>query len=157
LEALDQLDERTVVLWFGDHAAGVLDAYAKSDTKSERDLAQLTPYFVYANFEVKSPFTVQEVAEINQALGFDFPTRGVNLPTTTPNCLANTMYNVMQAEKPVLQYLLDVVCEESPILARKYYDVSDDSPAKIDTATLQEYELVNYDVLSGEYYWPYKE
>ncbi len=153
LEALDRLDERTVVLWFGDHAAGVLSAYATSSDKAERDLVQLTPYFIYANFEIESPFTEKEVAEINRSLGFNFPTRGVDLPTTTPNCLANTMYNVLKAEKPVLQYLLDVVCEESPILARKYYAEDDDIN---ETTALREYELLNYDILSGEYYWPYK-
>jgi len=153
LEELEDLDEKTVVLWFGDHAAGIISEYADSAIKTERDLAHLTPYFIYANFEIESPFTEQEVELINEALGFDFPTKGVNLPTTTPNCLANTMYNILEAEKPVLQYLLDAVCEETPILARAYYD--QDNTVK-DSTAIREYELLNYDILSGEYYWPYK-
>lgn len=149
IEELDNLDERTVVLWFGDHAAGLLDEYAKSDDKEKRDLAQLTPYFIYANFDIESLWTAKQVATLNKELGFTYPTKGVDLPTTTPNCLLNTMYNVLGVEKPALFYLVDEVCEETPILMSKYF--AGNTPEM--TEALLEYQLVNYDVLSGKHYW----
>lgn len=149
IEELDDLDERTVVLWFGDHAAGILDEYAKSDDKEERDLAQLTPYFIYANFDIESLWTVRQAAALNKELGFTYPTKGVDLPTTTPNCLLNTMYNILGVEKPALFYLVDEVCEETPILTSKYF--AGNTPEM--TEALLEYQLVNYDVLSGKHYW----
>ncbi len=150
IEKLDELDEKTVVVWFGDHAMGQLDAYIKSEDKHERDLAHLTPYFIYANFEIESPYTVRETAALNAELGFDFSkVAGVNLPTTTPNCLTNTMYNILGVEKPAMGYLLDEVCSEVPVLALAYWDGSEPTASE----ALREYELVNYDILSGKAYW----
>lgn len=149
IEAIDELDEKTVVLWFGDHAAGILDKYYKSNDKSDRDIAQLTPYFIYANFDIESSWTVKEVAKINEKLGFEYPIRGVDLPTTTPNCLLNTMYNILGVEKPALFYLVDEVCEETPILMKAYFA---GNPPE-DSEVLREYQLVNYDVLAGKHYW----
>lgn len=149
IEKLDNLDERTVVLWFGDHAAGALESYINSEDKYERDLAHLTPYFVYANFDIESPYTVREVAALNKAQGFTFTTRGIDLPTVSPNCLLNTMYNTLNITKPSLYYLVDEVCEKVPILTRAYQgnNIVEDIPV------LKEYQLVNYDILNGEKYW----
>lgn len=149
LEALDQLSEPTVVLWFGDHTAGLFNEYINSEQKSEQNLVHLTPYFIYANFEIESPYTVDEVAAENAVLGIEVDQPNADLPTTTPNCLANQMYNILNAEKPILGYLLDRVCTETPILAASYYGADD--PAE--TTALKEYELVNYDILNGERYW----
>lgn len=150
IKELDKLDEKTVLIWFGDHAAALLNAYIESDDKDERDIAHFTPYFIYANFDIESPYTVAEAKALNAAQGFSFPTSGVDLPTTTPNCLLNTMYNILGVEKPALFYLLDTICEESPSLAVTYY--SSGMEPKM-TEALREYELVNYDVLSGQHYW----
>ncbi len=149
IKALDKLDERTVVLWFGDHAMGTLDKYTQSEDKLDRDLAHITPYFVYANFEIESPYTTQEVAKMNKKQGLEFSTRGVDLPTTTPNCLLNTTYNLLNLEKPALFYLLDEVCTSTPILTQAYENGNRFKP----TEALVEYELVNYDILYGEQYW----
>lgn len=175
LAELDALDEPTVVLWFGDHAVGVLNEYARSDDKVKRDLSHLTPYMVYANFEIESPYTEAEVAEMNEAvLTFEapiaevgaeaeeeemaevkeaaevaLPTEGVDLPITTPNCLLNMVYNLLGVEKPALFYLLDEVCIETPVLAAAYY--GEETPEM--TEALHDYELVNYDVLAGKHYW----
>lgn len=149
IKALDKLDERTVVLWFGDHAMGTLDKYTQSEDKLDRDLAHITPYFVYANFEIESPYTAQEVAKMNKKQGLEFSTRGVDLPTTTPNCLLNTTYNLLNLEKPALFYLLDEVCTSTPILTQAYENGNRFKP----TEALVEYELVNYDILYGEQYW----
>lgn len=148
LDELDKLEAKTVVLWFGDHAAGVLDELNVSEDASERDLTRLTPYFIYANFEIESNYTVAEVKKINQKLGFDLPTKGIDLPVTTPNCLLNTMYNVLNAEKTPLMYVLDEVCTTAPILMRSY---SKDN--EIDEEKLNAYKLINYDILNGKHYW----
>ncbi len=149
LDELDQLDERTVVLWFGDHAVGLLDEYFNSEEKNERDMAHITPYFIYANFDIESEYTVSEVAKENAKLGLKFNTKGIDLPTTTPNCLLNTMYDTLNVEKPALFYLVEQVCEETPVLARSYF--GSEEPAM--TEALTDYELVNYDVLGGKHYW----
>lgn len=150
IAALDKLDSKTVVLWFGDHAAGVINAYITSDKKNERDLAHLTPYFIYTNFELKNNLsTTSEVKKSNQELKLDITTKNVDLPTTTPNCLANTMYNLLKAEKPALMYLLDDVCASTPILAGAYLE----SNTPEETDILRAYEMVNYDLLTGKRYW----
>lgn len=149
IEEIDKLDERTIVLWFGDHAMGLLDKYAQSEDKPMQDLAHITPYFVYANFDLESPYTAQEVARMNAKQGFTFTTKGVDLPTTSPNCLLNTTYNMLNIEKPALFYLLDEVCTETPIFTRAF---AGSDGIKM-TKALAEYELVNYDILYGEQYW----
>lgn len=150
IEALDELDERTVVLWFGDHAMGMLDQYKRSEDKAEQNLAQLTPYFVYANFDIESPYTIAETAKINKKYGFEFARNlYVNLPTTSPNCLQNTMYDVLGLKKPALFYLVAEVCAETPILTNGYF--AGKAPEMTDA--LKDYELVNYDLLIGKKYW----
>lgn len=130
LDALDSFSEKTAVLWFGDHSGGVFPDFKDSEDKSIRDLIQLTPYFVYTNFKL------DENVELD-------------LPTVSPNCLVNEMYNVLNVKKPAFDYLLDDVCKEMPILAKPYY--SENAPEE--TETYKKYELVNYDLLSGKQYW----
>ncbi len=149
IEELDKLEGRTVLIWFGDHAAGVLDHYASSSEKELRDLAHMTPYFIYTNFEVEDPYTIKEVAEMNKALGFNFPTKGVDLPTVTPNCLANELYDLLGAKKPSMMYLVDMVCETTPVLTANYFDGN----LPENTGVLGEYQLVNYDILNGDRYY----
>lgn len=149
LAELDELDEPTVVLFFGDHAPGLYGDYKDSEDAEVERLAHLTPYLIYANFDIESPYTEKEVAEMNAAVGLEFETEGVDLPTTTPNCLMNTVYNLLGIEKPALFYLLDEVCTETPILSAAYY--GKDAPEM--SEALRDYELVNYDVLAGKHYW----
>lgn len=154
LGELEKSDERTVVLWFGDHAAGIFEKYVESEDKNDRDTIHLTPYFIWTNFETKDLYTAAEVREHNTKLGITIPSsiRGVDLPTTTPNCLQNTMYNLLRVEKPAFFYLVDEVCATTPILAHSYLEDTD--PVK--TQALEDYELVNYDALSGKRYWKYE-
>lgn len=146
---LDKLEGRTIMIWFGDHAAGVLDDYVGADDKWKRDLTHFTPYFIYANFELDDLYTTTEVAKMNQELGFTFPTKGIDLPTVTPNCLANLIYDILGAKKPLIQYVADAVCSEVPVLAPTYF--GNNTPDN--TETLHDYELINYDILSGHRYW----
>lgn len=154
LAELEESDERTVVLWFGDHAAGLFERYTESDDKNDRDTIHLTPYFIWTNFKTESLYTEAEVRAQNAKLGITIPSsiRGVNLPTTTPNCLQNTMYNLLKVEKPAFFYLVDEVCTTAPILAHTYLE--DDGPEA--SQALTDYELVNYDAMAGKQYWQYE-
>lgn len=153
IDDLKKSDEKSVVLMFGDHAGGIFPELAESDDKSERDLTRLTPYFIWANFDIKSD-SKEELAKItkeNQELGIDLSAvDGVDLPTTTPNCLLNQLYTTLNVEKPALFYLLDKVCAEAPIITNVYFD---NENTLLDSEVIKEYELVNYDVMNGHHYW----
>lgn len=125
INGLENSNEKTVVLFFGDHSPGVFQKVADDDI----NLSRLTPYFIYNNFDLN--------------LGDS------KLPTTTPNCLVNTLYDRLNVEKPTLNYLLDEVCTENPILTAAYY--GDDG--LVQTETLGKYENVTYDILNGKKYW----
>lgn len=129
IDELDKLDKKVVVLWFGDHSAGLFDVLYNSEVKEERDLTRLTPYFVYANYDAK------------------FTTR--KLPTTTPNCMANTMQNILNWKKSSLYYLVDEVCAAEPILTKHYLQDRELNNTEI----MRDYELLTYDLLSGKQYW----
>ena len=164
LAEIEKLEEPTVVLWYGDHGAAFLYAYTDAAEQAERDLAYTIPYFIYANFELESPYSAEEIAEMNEELGLSGLEAALSaaearlgteswddLPTTSPNCLMNTLYDVLGVEKPALYYLVGEVCEETPILAAPYY-WAEDRELKM-TEVLHDYELVNYDVLAGKHYW----
>ncbi len=130
ISELDKLDEKVVVLFFGDHSAGLFDNVVSHEEKAVRDLSRLTPYFIYSNYN--SGFT-------NKA----------TLPTTTPNCMVNTMLNGLKWQKDSLYYMVDKVCEAEPILTAAYLEGREISMADI----LDDYELVTYDILGGKKYW----
>ncbi len=148
IKKLDELEGRTVMIWFGDHAAGVLDELTNSGDKSLVDIAHMTPYFIYANFDLENTFTEKEVTELNKAIGFTFQTKGVDLPTVTPNCLANVLYDTLGVEKPATLYLVAEVCDEVPVLAPTYF--ADDGLEM--TEVLKDYQIINYDILNGKRY-----
>ncbi len=129
IDELDRLDKKVVVLWFGDHSAGLFDNLNDKGDKEERDLTRVTPYFVYANYDAN--FTTE------------------NLPTTTPNCMTNTMHNILNWQKPSLYYLVDKVCAAEPILTPNYLQDRELD----DIETMRDYELLTYDILSGKQYW----
>ena len=124
---LEKINEKTVVLFFGDHSPGIFYKVNDNENKAVRDLARLTPYFIYANFDLPK----------------------IDLPTTTPNCLANTLYNFLNVKKPDYFYLLDKICTETPILTPSYFG----EEAPFQYTELSEYELLNYDALGGKKYW----
>jgi len=130
ISELDKMDKKVVVLFFGDHSAGLFNNVTNHEKKAVRDLSRITPYFVYSNFES----------------GF----RGKRqLPTTTPNCMVNTMLNGLGWQKDSLYYLVDRVCENEPILTSMYLEGREISMAGV----LDDYELVTYDILGGKKYW----
>ncbi len=140
LEELKNFDEKTVVLWYGDHYPGIIETVEKSEDKSVRDLSRVTPYLIWANFDLEDK-TYDNIQRFNQT--------NTNLPTTTPNCLTNTMFDLLNLEKPSYMKLVNEVCAETPILAQAYY--SEEGPFK--STTFSNYELFTYDVLGGSQYW----
>ena len=45
LAGLKKDDARTVVLWYGDHAAGLFEKYVESDDKNDRDKSNRTKQY----------------------------------------------------------------------------------------------------------------
>jgi len=149
LSALDEMDEKTVVLFFGDHEPSVFSAVNSNEDAEVRNLSQLTPYFIYSNFEL--PGTESAGADVTKIapLISDELAEAADLPTTTPNCLSNTLFNILNSNKPKLNYLLDDVCADEPVLTDRFLgDKSLDGDELI-----HKYELVTYDVLGGKQYW----
>ncbi len=140
LNTLSKMDEKTVVLWYGDHAPGIISRVNDSKEKDIRDLSRVTPYFVWANFNLEEV----EYKDIKR-----FKQSKTTLPTTTPNCLTVTMFNLLKLEKPDYMKLANEVCDEVPILAQAYYGTS----APFKSTALSNYELYTYDILGGKQYW----
>ncbi|MCR5572260.1 MAG: LTA synthase family protein [Candidatus Saccharibacteria bacterium] len=130
ISELDKLDKKVVVLFYGDHSAGLFDNVVSNEEKFVRDLSRVTPYFIYSNYD--SGFRGKQ-----------------KLPTTTPNCMANTMLNGLRWQKDSLYYLVDQVCEAEPILTSAYLEGREINMAEV----LDSYELVTYDILGGKKYW----
>lgn len=128
IEEVAKLNGKTVVLFYGDHAAAAIPRIMQNEEKAVRDLAYETPYFIYSNFEIENA--------------------PENLPLTTPNCLVNTMMNLLGAKKTNVQVLLDEVCEEAPILTNRYLG----EEGLEESQTLRDYELLTYDLTAGKQY-----
>ena len=130
IDKLKTLDKKVAVLFFGDHSPGVFPIVNDSTDKEVHDLSRVTPYFIWTNYET-------DIA-------------GKELPTTSPNCLTNTMLNILRWKKDSIYYLVDKVCAEQPILAESYLDSSKEFEM---TKALKEYQLASYDILAGKQYW----
>ncbi len=130
IDELDKLDKKVVVLFFGDHSAGLFDNVNSHEKKAVRDLSRVTPYFIYSNY----------------ASGFQGEKK---LPTTTPNCMVNTMLNGLNWKKDSLYYLVDDVCANEPILTSSYLEGRQINMASV----MDDYELITYDILGGKKYW----
>lgn len=139
--ALDELDEPTVMLFFGDHSAGLFNDVALSPDPEVRNLSRMTPYFMYFNQRVLMPWMLSSTDIDDRMM--------MNLPMTTPNCLGNALFTQLGAKRPDFYFLVEKVCAETPILSRFYF--GDRTPEM--TPTLKNYELVNYDILGGERYF----
>ena len=129
IDELEKLDKKVVVLFYGDHAPGLFDKFYYDGDETEKLVSYVTPYFVYANYDATF---------INK-----------HLPTTTPNCMVNTMHNTLNWKKDSLHYLLDEVCDAQPILTASYIKGSELNAPEL----LHDYELLTYDLLNGKKYW----
>lgn len=129
IDSLEKIDKKVAVLYFGDHSAGLFDNVKDNENKQVRDLAQLTPYFVYTNYDA------------------EYQSR--HLPTVSPNCIVNATFNVLNWQKSARYYFLDEVCSTTPILSSSYYVDSE----LVDSETIKKYRLLIYDILSGKNNW----
>lgn len=129
IEEIDKLDKKVVVLFYGDHSAGLFELTNENDDKTARTLSRMVPYFVHANYEA------------NYSEKY--------LPMTTPNCMVNTMQNILNWKKDSLYYLVDDICKEEPILTATYIEDRSLNSAEL----MHDYELLTYDILGGKKYW----
>lgn len=160
LDNLSKLDEHTVVLFYGDHAPGIF-TYNLIGTQKLVNLTHLTPYFIWYNFDPKDNFSDKKYGkELLEKFDGAFDDHqnannaikklatNVSLPTTTPNCLTNTLYGVLNLKRNAEKNLLNEICESVPILAASY--LGGTMPTG---KVITDYQLLNYDVLSGKQYW----
>ena len=140
LNELENFDEKTVVLWYGDHSPGIFEKINNNKDKKVRDLSYVTPYLIWANFDLEEV----EYSNITR-----FKQSKTTLPTTSPNCLTVTLFDLLNLEKPDHMQLAADVCKEVPILSQSYYE--NEGPFK--STALSNYELFTYDILGGKQYW----
>ena len=127
---------RQLFYFFGDHSAGLFDELRDSENLEEAKLTRITPYFIYANYEVENE-------------GFR---KGGELATVTPNCLVTEMRKVipnLTLKETELNRLTREVCEEMPVLTSLYYNYEDVKMNEL----LTNYELVIYDLAAGKKFW----
>lgn len=161
LESLSSSNEKTVVLFFGDHAPGIFTELVKAEDSSIANLVHLTPYFIWSNFEPKGKYANSAFGEeffkkfggayINESVEknvFSSLSKNITLPTTTPNCLTNALYGVLGLKRNAEKMLLEEVCKEAPILSSVY--LGNDIPTG---KAVEDYSLLNYDILNGKQYW----
>lgn len=169
LENLKKLDEKTVVLFFGDHAPGLYNNAHLYQGNEITNLTQLTPYFIWSNFTMDDHYSdkkfgkefYEKFGKVRNSSSEDTSTEKnknimsikelsnyITLPTTTPNCLSNTLYNVLNIKLNATGELLRQVCKDEPILS--YYYLGNDAPTG---KAVKDYELVNYDILGGDQFW----
>ncbi|MBQ3441374.1 LTA synthase family protein [Candidatus Saccharibacteria bacterium] len=147
LEKLKDFGEKTVVLFFGDHAPGVFGSANVSSDKQLSNRTHLTPYFIWANFEVKDNFSNQKYGEeLSEKFGIE--SEHATLPTTTPNCLTSNLYEILGLKRTAESLITKEACAENPILTPVYLTGSQPTGKSTEA-----YKLLNYDILNGEQYW----
>ena len=130
LDSLEKSDEKTVILFYGDHSPGIFSRVNAAKSEDISRLSYYTPYFVWANFELEN--------DVKN-----------HLETTTPNCLVPTAFSLLNLEKTAYLNLASEVCAETPILSHTYFS----SSAPFRSTTLSNYELYTYDILGGKQYF----
>ena len=134
---VQKFDEPTVVLIYGDHSPGIFKRVLGNQNQDISRLIRETPYLIFSNFNFDN-VAAERVLDANG-----------DLPKTTPNCLSNTLFNLLNVEKPLPFYLDDYVCKETPTLSNSYYGVT--SPDMTDA--LKAYQLLSYDLAAGKQYF----
>ncbi|MBQ3430475.1 sulfatase-like hydrolase/transferase [Candidatus Saccharibacteria bacterium] len=133
ISEIDNLGEKTVVLFFGDHSPGLFPERRREESLEEVKRTSLTPYFIYANYDLENEDYV----------------RGGKLETVTPNCMVAKMKELVKLPETALGMLTREVCEETPVLTSLYYDYEEIE----ETELLKKYELTTYDLVAGKRYF----
>lgn len=135
IDSLRRSDERTVVLFYGDHLPPVWSKETSAQNSPRK--MRSTPFFVWSNFGRQPP---------------------KRLTTTSPIYFVNQVYDAADAKLPPYYALLSALHEEIPALARgmmigpddQRLDESELSPRAKDL--LHDYRLVQYDLTVGHQY-----
>lgn len=125
VDELAQSDEKTIVVFWGDHWPGAFNGALDEDEKYiSRQAAMSTPFFIYKNFD--SGQDRQELGEISLNL----------TPLMT--------LNEINAKLPPFYYLLQDLYKKYPALTRVAADESASSDSLV-----KDYELIQYDIVNG--------
>lgn len=181
-DAVQRLDEKTVVLFYGDHSPGVFPRVAGNTNAEVMKLSRQTPYLIFANFTLDGTEEKTEVANapaVTSNTGLSY-TRSSVLATTrasqpgvmtavTPSTLEVTTPSTTAEKLPMTtpnclsNTLLNILNAEKP----EYYYLLDrvckeqpiltetyfGSEAPFMSTTLSEYSLITYDLVAGEQYY----
>lgn len=147
LSELKNSNEKTAVLFFGDHSPGVFSVANASTDKQLADRTHLTPYFIWTNFKTNDTFSDKKYS-VDLAQKFGVQNEFVSLPTSTPNCLSSSLYGVLGLKQTAEGIITAEACAENPILAPAYLA----GLQPVGKAT-EDYRLLNYDILNGKQYW----
>ncbi|MDO4872375.1 MAG: sulfatase-like hydrolase/transferase [bacterium] len=120
IEKLENSNEKTMVIFWGDHWPGLLSAFDL--TEAENSFSQHTPLFIYSNFETEK----HELGAISL------------------NYLQTKVLQQINAQISPFQALISANVAKNPALTKKR--------EANQTAELSDYELIEYDILSGKKY-----
>ena len=120
IEELKKVDEKTIVLMFGDHQPGLLISEHYVDTKESEDPDYTVPYVLWANYDIE----------------FDAP------EYTSPNYLSAILKkNAGMSLTSWDQFRLDMM-EEYPVVTSNY--ILDEDGNCVSRELLKDYEIVQY-------------
>jgi phosphoglycerol transferase MdoB-like AlkP superfamily enzyme len=123
ISELENFDEKTIVVFWGDHLPGVYGTLPSTDIRKWE-----TPFFVYANFDLN----------VNAE---------TNLGDVSPNNISPEVLSTIGMKAPPFYYLIDDVRNADPTLTRTWPHEHDGA-----NEAIRDYELIQYDVMSGEGY-----
>lgn len=121
-DEIQKLNKKVLLVFYGDHLPGIYHGLQEVDWLSSRR----TPLLMYANFEQEGI-----TSEVQM----------------TPNNIPNDALNYLNAQKPGFYYFLDDLREKEPIVFQGKGPLADKAESLLD-----DYELLSYDLISGEQY-----
>jgi phosphoglycerol transferase MdoB-like AlkP superfamily enzyme len=146
ITALDNFEEKTAVLFYGDHLPGAINNFPEEALSD--GLMHKTPFFIYTNFEV-TPAQPTAGAETPPAATAKSNQNPNYLGTFSPNYLFGILLDTLNFQKSDRYYLLDELKKTTPVLAHSFF--YNHQPEA--NQALSDYELMNYDLLFGKRYW----
>ena len=136
LGTLEDSDEKTAVVFYGDHAPPFWPRSRVFEQNEEQ--LRRTPFFLWSNFE-------------------ELPPRA--LPLTSPTHFLPLLFNELEAPVTPFYALLSALYDEVPAMTMGEYHTADGAvvtePEELDGAAralLEDYRMVQYDLTIGERY-----
>jgi arylsulfatase A-like enzyme len=133
LETLEKSDEKTIVLFYGDHLPGIYGSSVKNENRGPS--LYRTPFFIWSNQPGQN--------------------RARTVPTTSPAFFLPLLYEVADAPVPPYLALLDRVHREVPaiqqglLLDGRGEPISEDEMAPEAARLLEDLRLVQFDFSIG--------